>query len=71
MNENWTHRFPGLASLEPETRGTLIARARVISLPQDTVIFGPGKAPENLLLLVSGTIRVHETSENHSKLIER
>lgn len=69
MDENWTHRFPGLDTLDAEARSILVARARVISMPQDTVIFGPGKAPENLLLLVSGTIRVHETSEAGREIV--
>lgn len=68
-DEDWTDRFPGLASLEAEVRDTLVARARVVSLPRHTVIFGPGKAPENLLLLLSGTVRVQETSDTGREIV--
>jgi CRP/FNR family transcriptional regulator len=61
---DWTERFSGLARLAPELRAKLVAESRVATVPKDTVIFGPGKAPENLLLLLEGTVRVQQTSEN-------
>lgn len=61
---DWTERFTGLARLAPELRAKLVAESRVATVPKDTVIFGPGKAPENLLLLLEGTVRVQQTSEN-------
>jgi CRP/FNR family transcriptional regulator len=33
------------------------------------VIFGPGKAPENLLLLLEGTVRVQEVSETGREIV--
>lgn len=61
--EDWTTRFAGLSRLSPDVRARLIAESRVATVPKDTVIFGPGKAPENLLLLLDGTVRVQQTSE--------
>ncbi|TPE51398.1 Crp/Fnr family transcriptional regulator [Amaricoccus solimangrovi] len=60
----WIERFHGLSSLSPAVKATLIAETRVARVPKDTVIFGPGKAPENLLLLLEGTVRVQQTSES-------
>jgi CRP/FNR family transcriptional regulator len=61
--EDWTRRFSGLSRLSPDMRTTLLKESRVATVPKDTVIFGPGKAPENLLLLLDGTVRVQQTSD--------
>jgi CRP/FNR family transcriptional regulator len=61
--EDWTLRFPGLSRLSGEVKRTLLTESRVATVPKDTVIFGPGKAPENLLLLLEGTVRVQQTSD--------
>jgi CRP/FNR family transcriptional regulator len=61
--EDWTLRFAGLSRLSAEVKRTLLTESRVATVPKDTVIFGPGKAPENLLLLLEGTVRVQQTSE--------
>jgi len=61
---DWISQFPGLAGLE-----RLIRESVIVSVPKGTVIFGPGKAPENLLLLLSGTVRVHQTSESGRDIV--
>ena len=66
---DWTAGFPGLASLGPEVRAGLVAHSRLASLPAGTVIFGPGKAPENLLLLVEGSVRVQQTAEGGREVV--
>jgi CRP/FNR family transcriptional regulator len=60
---DWTTRFAGLSRLAPEIKAKLVAESRVARVPEGTVIFGPGRAPENLLLLLEGAVRVHQTSE--------
>lgn len=66
---SWIERFPGLAKLDPSVRTMLERRSAVISVPRDTVIFGPGKAPENLLLLLEGTVRVQQLAENGREIV--
>lgn len=66
---DWISQFPGLAGMEAPVRARLTAESKIISVPKGTVIFGPGKAPENLLLLLSGTIRVHQTSESGRDIV--
>jgi CRP/FNR family transcriptional regulator len=66
---DWISQFPGLARLEDTIRGRLVRESAVVSVPRGTVIFGPGKAPENLLLLLSGTVRVHQTSESGRDIV--
>jgi len=66
---DWTSQFPGLAGMEAPVRARFRTESAVVSVPKGTVIFGPGKAPENLLLLLSGTVRVHQTSENGRDIV--
>src|SRR6056297_2975517 len=66
---DWISRFEGLMRLSPEVRDELVKRSKVISVASGTVIFGPGKAPENLLLLLDGTVRVQQTSEDGREVV--
>ena len=67
--ENWIARFSGLERLDADVRETLVAKSRAVDVPQGTVIFGPGKSPENLLLLLEGTVRVQQTSESGREIV--
>ncbi|MEQ9125972.1 MAG: Crp/Fnr family transcriptional regulator, partial [Alphaproteobacteria bacterium] len=40
-----------------------------VAVPKGTVIFGPGKAPEHLLLLLDGVVRVQQTSEGGREIV--
>jgi CRP/FNR family transcriptional regulator len=66
---DWIDKFQGLSQLEDGVRKRLVERSRVIKVPKDTVVFGPGKAPDNLLLLLEGTLRVQQLSENGRKIV--
>lgn len=66
---SWIDRFQGLMSLDPETRAQLVQVSKVITLPADAVIFGPGKAPEHLLLLLEGTVRVQQMSDQGREIV--
>ena len=66
---DWIDRFPGLSKLDEPIRQTLVQRSQIIELPSGTVIFGPGKAPENLLLLLEGTVRVQQVAENGREIV--
>ncbi|MBL4891668.1 MAG: Crp/Fnr family transcriptional regulator [Rhizobiaceae bacterium] len=66
---DWIEQFKGLSQLEVPIRNFLVQRSGIISAPKDTVIFGPGKAPENLLLLLDGTVRVQQLSESGREIV--
>lgn len=66
---NWSAHFPGLAAVSDKVRAKLDAAARKIAVPAGTVVFGPGKTPTDLLLLVSGSIRVQQLSENGREIV--
>lgn len=69
MADDWIDRFKGLSELEEPIRNLLVQRSNTISVPKNTVIFGPGKAPENLLLLLDGTVRVQQLSESGREIV--
>lgn len=66
---DWIDRFPGLSKLDEPIRETLIERSRIVDLPVGTLIFGPGKAPDSLLLLLDGTVRVQQVAENGREIV--
>lgn len=65
----WIERFAGLARLEPEVKDQLMKHSRIISAPADTVLFGPGNSPENMLFLLEGTVRVQQVSETGHEIV--
>jgi len=69
MASDWIAQFPGLSRLEPDIRNVLIRKSAVVTVPQGTVIFGPGKSPENLLLLLEGRVRVQQVSEGGREIV--
>lgn len=66
---NWVDRFPGLSRLDQPTKQLLMTRSTIVSAPKDTMIFGPGKSPENMLFLLEGTVRVQQVSETGHQIV--
>lgn len=69
MADAWIERFAGLSSLSEDIRRTLVSRSAVVRVPAGHVIFGPGRSPDNLLLLTEGTVRVYQTSESGREIV--
>lgn len=65
----WINRFPGLSQLEAPTRQLLLKRSTIIEMPAGTIVFGPGKSPENMLFLLDGTVRVQQVSETGREIV--
>lgn len=66
---SWVDQFPGLSQLPAPVRDHLISGSTVVNVPEGTVIFGPGKPPANLLLLIDGTVRVQQTSDSGREIV--
>ncbi|WP_370402481.1 Crp/Fnr family transcriptional regulator [Sulfitobacter sp. JB4-11] len=62
-HSDWRLSFPGLDTIAEDASRMLDETAQVVTLRQGAVIFGPGSPAENLMLLVSGTVRVQQLSE--------
>lgn len=69
MNADWIEQFPGLSKLEPAIRDVLTRKSAVVTVREGSVIFGPGKSPENLLLLLEGRVRVQQVSEAGREIV--
>ena len=60
---SWIDRFAGLNSLPSDVAQALVAGSMVVRLPAGASVFEPGQHADNLLLLLSGTVRVQQRSE--------
>ncbi|NNK77127.1 MAG: Crp/Fnr family transcriptional regulator [Litoreibacter sp.] len=56
----WKNHFPGLTSIPDLTGMGLEGRTKTVQIPSETVVFAPNKTPRNLLVLVSGLLRVQK-----------
>lgn len=65
----WIDRFAGLSQLETSLRDTLVSKSQIVTLPRNTTLFGPGKSPENLLLLLDGVVRVQQVTEGGREIV--
>lgn len=66
---DWISQFDGLAGLKEQVRKRLTASSRVLFVPKGTQVFGPGISPENMLLMLSGTVRVQQQSESGREIV--
>ena len=67
--EDWTELFQGIRQLPRGTRDELRKRGREMRVPAGRVIFSPGNAPDNLLFLIEGVVRVSQTSESGREIV--
>jgi len=68
-SDTWINNFPGLKTLSPDISEPLVRNSRLVELKPGDRVFGPGSAPEYFLLLVRGTVRVQQVSENGREIV--
>lgn len=66
---NWRATFPGLSGISNEAADLLDRKARFVRLAEGSVVFGPGSPARNLMLLVSGSVRVQQLSEAGREIV--
>lgn len=66
---DWTGRLAGLVNLDPAVRADLVRRSRLVKVPAGTTIFAAGQEAANLLFVLSGTVRVSQTSESGREVV--
>jgi CRP/FNR family transcriptional regulator len=69
MTDDWIHHFPSLQQLAPDVLQPLLENSKVVSITKGSRVFGPGSAPKNYLLLLSGSIRVQQMSESGREIV--
>lgn len=65
----WTAGFYGLSRLPQNIRDRLHREGRVLSLPAGSTLFSPGNVPDSLYFLISGTVKVSQTSESGREIV--
>ncbi len=68
-DSEWVDLFPGLSRLDPSAKKRLTAQSKIVNVAQGTIVFGPGKSPENMLFLLDGTVRVQQVSETGHQIV--
>lgn len=63
MTSAWIDSFKGLSRLPADIRAELESGSQIVSVPEGTQVFAPGQSADNLLLLLSGTVRVQQHSD--------
>ncbi len=66
---NWRDSFPELAHVPEADARILDQRAKRITSPAGTRLFGPDTPAKNLLLLISGTVRVQQLSDAGREIV--
>ena len=66
---DWIDQIEPLATLGDPDRRRLRDSSRVIAAEQGAVLFGPGRAPTDWLLLLEGKVRVQRVSENGREIV--
>jgi CRP/FNR family transcriptional regulator len=66
---DWIPRFPGLSSLEEPYKSLLLEHGKLVEIPENTRLFGPGTQPDSLMLLLEGSVRVHQVSESGREIV--
>ncbi|MDJ0630165.1 MAG: Crp/Fnr family transcriptional regulator [Rhodobacter sp.] len=69
MEADWTDRFSRLEELEAPAHERLRKSSSLIAFPKGAVVFGQGRSPESLLLLLEGTVRVQQLSEGGREIV--
>jgi len=55
--------------MQSEQATALTEKSQILSVAAGTVVFGPGKTPDNLLLLLDGSVRVQQLSEKGREIV--
>ncbi len=67
--QDWISRFAGLNALPERLRSKLVSQSRIITLKKGALVFGQGASPENLLMLLEGTVRVQQLSDTGRQIV--
>lgn len=66
---DWIERISGLDELPETLRNRLLAESRLVTFRTGELVFGPGAIPQDLLLLLDGTVRVRQLSADGREIV--
>jgi len=65
----WIDRFGELRGLDAASRAELLAASRLVDMPAGRRILGPGQPPSSYMLLLEGSVKVHQVSESGREIV--
>lgn len=70
MDTSWLIKtFPELANIDDATGKEVLSAAKLVSIPQGTILFQPGDTCRQYLLACEGSIKVQQTSEDGREIV--
>lgn len=66
---DWTSRFGELNTLPSYALEQLTASSRLVELKKGDQVFGPGMAPKHYMLIIEGSVRVQQVSEQGREIV--
>jgi CRP/FNR family transcriptional regulator, anaerobic regulatory protein len=67
-HQSWSELFPALQHL-PDVVEALAGKCAIIELAAGARIFGPDQTPQNFILLIEGSVRVQQMSEDGREIV--
>lgn len=65
----WHEQIAALEGLAAPDADRMLRHSKVVDLPPKTKVFGPGDTAETMFLILSGTVRVQQSSENGHEIV--
>lgn len=65
----WFDQFAELSTLTSDQQSLLLNGCNILTVPESTIVFGPGKKPDHLLMLIEGTVRVQQLSDSGREIV--
>jgi len=70
MDTNWLNKnFPELERIQDDAGKKILATAKLVNIPQGTILFQPGDPCRQYLLACEGSIKVQQTSEDGREIV--
>jgi CRP/FNR family transcriptional regulator len=66
---DWVSRLKELTTLDDADRRFVEERARIVHLDTGEAVFAPGKRPEAFLLVLEGSVRVHQFGSSGREIV--
>lgn len=66
---SWIANFPELQRLPQDLVSVLASKSQTVALKEGARVYVPGMAPDNYILLLEGSVRVQQVSENGREMV--
>lgn len=67
--QDWINTINELSDLSAEWKREIEKRGQLVSVPAGITLFAPGKPAENMVFLISGSVKVQQMAENGREIV--